>query len=127
MPALYILAFVVISGALAFLQAPAAAWLAGLALWVAIGLIAGIATPLVAAILAVVFVLPALLLAIKPLRAALVSARVLAIFRKILPQMSSTERDAIEAGTVWWDAELFSGRPRWNSLLEHGAPALTDE
>ena len=32
-------------------------------------------------------------------------------FRKVLPPMSQTEREAIEAGTVWWDGELFSGRP----------------
>jgi acyl-CoA dehydrogenase len=41
--------------------------------------------------------------------------------------MSQTEREAIQAGTVWWDAELFSGRPNWNKLLAVPAPALTAE
>ena len=41
--------------------------------------------------------------------------------------MSSTERDAIEAGTVWWDGDLFSGKPDWEKLLAMPAPALTAE
>lgn len=41
--------------------------------------------------------------------------------------MSQTERDAIEAGTVWWDAELFSGRPDWKRLRAAPAPRLTPE
>ena len=52
-----------------------------------------------------VFVIGALLLNPSPLRRALLGAPILGIFRKILPAMSQTERDAIEAGTVWWDAE----------------------
>jgi acyl-CoA dehydrogenase len=35
----------------------------------------------------------------------------------IMPPISETERDAIDAGTVWWDGELFSGNPDWNQLL----------
>ena len=46
------------------------------------------------------------------------ATRVLAAFRKVMPPMSQTERDAIEAGTVWWDGELFSGRPDWRRLLD---------
>ncbi len=41
--------------------------------------------------------------------------------------MSQTEREAIEAGTVWWDGDLFSGRPDWSKLLAVPAPALTPE
>ena len=51
----------------------------------------------------------------------------LAAFRKVLPPMSQTEREAIEAGTVWWDGELFSGRPDWKRLLATPAPTLTPE
>ncbi|MDK1374143.1 MULTISPECIES: acyl-CoA dehydrogenase [unclassified Sinorhizobium] len=35
----------------------------------------------------------------------------------VMPPISETERDAIEAGTVWWDRELFTGNPDWNRLL----------
>ena len=68
--------------------------------------------------LAVVFVLVAIPLNLPPLRRRLISDAVLAAFRKVLPPMSQTEREAIEAGTVWWDGELFSGRPDWKKLLD---------
>jgi acyl-CoA dehydrogenase len=64
--------------------------------------------------------------AIKPLRRLLISNRLFSIFRKVMPKLSSTEREALEAGTVWWDAELFSGKPRWRRLLRQPAPALTE-
>lgn len=41
----------------------------------------------------------------------------LAWYKKRLPPMSDTEREALEAGTVWWDAELFTGKPDWHKLL----------
>ena len=66
-------------------------------------------------------------LAIAPLRRALISDRVLPVLRRALPAMSQTERDALEAGTVWWDAELFSGRPDWNKLLAIPVPRLSQD
>ncbi|MGB5591567.1 MAG: acyl-CoA dehydrogenase, partial [Gammaproteobacteria bacterium] len=63
----------------------------------------------------------------KPLRRTLLSAPLLAWFRKVLPPMSDTEKEAIDAGTVWWDADLFGGRPEWQRLLDTPPPALSDE
>ncbi len=48
------------------------------------------------------------------------------LFRKLLPPMSETEREALEAGTVWWDAELFASRPNWNILLDTPSPKLSE-
>ncbi len=48
-------------------------------------------------------------------------------FKKVLPPISDTERDAIDAGTVWWDGELFSGRPNWDTLLGYPRAVLTEE
>lgn len=62
-----------------------------------------------------------------PLRRGVISAPVLKLFRRILPAVSQTEREALEAGTVWWDGELFSGRPDWNKLLAYPKPRLTAE
>jgi acyl-CoA dehydrogenase len=68
-----------------------------------------------------------LLLVVAPVRRALISAPLLRMFRKVMPAMSQTEREALEAGTVWWDGELFSGRPDWRKLLDVPAPTLTAE
>ena len=59
------------------------------------------------------------------LRRRAITGRVFALYKKILPAMSSTERDALEAGTVWWEGELFSGKPRWEKLLAYPQPKLT--
>ena len=64
--------------------------------------------------------------AIKPLRRLLISNRLFSIYRKVMPKLSTTEREALEAGTVWWDAELFSGKPRWRRLLRHPKPSLNE-
>ncbi len=72
------------------------------------------------------FALTLIPLNLAPLRR-LLSARVLAAFRTLMPRMSRTEQEALEAGTVWWDGELFSGRPDWVELLNTPAPRLTAE
>lgn len=66
-------------------------------------------------------------LLVPSLRRALVSNPVLKIFRNILPQVSQTEQEALDAGTVWWDGDLFSGKPDWNKLLAYPKPQLTTE
>jgi len=48
--------------------------------------------------------------AIKPLRRLLISDRLFGWFRKALPRLSDTEQEALDAGTVWWDAEIFAGK-----------------
>jgi acyl-CoA dehydrogenase len=47
--------------------------------------------------------------------------------RGVLPSMSDTEREALEAGDVWWDADLFTGDPDWSKLLAFPQATLTDE
>lgn len=69
----------------------------------------------------------ALPLALPRLRRALFSAPLFAWFQRTLPPMSATEREAIEAGTVWWDGELFSGRPNWEILLAYPKAQLSEE
>ena len=50
----------------------------------------------------------------------------LAIYRTMLPKMSDTEREALEAGNVGWDGELFSGMPQWDKLMSYPAPELSE-
>ncbi|WP_394366763.1 acyl-CoA dehydrogenase [Mesoterricola silvestris] len=73
------------------------------------------------------FAAAALALNLPPLRKALVMGPLLAVFKGKLPPLSRTEREALEAGTVGWDGELFSGRPAWGKLLAQPAPRLTAE
>ena len=60
-------------------------------------------------------------------RARTITKPILAWYKKQLPPISATERDAIAAGTVWWDAELFSGKPQWAKLRGFPKPELTAE
>ena len=61
------------------------------------------------------------------LRIKLITKRIFPLFKSAVPSMSQTEREALEAGSVWWDGELFSGRPDWKKLLDEPAPKLTVE
>jgi hypothetical protein len=92
--------FLVLLVAYTVLGAPAGLW-KGL-LWVAFAVLA--------------------LFNVRPLRKALVSRPFMKTYRRLLPAMSQTEREALEAGTVWWDGELFTGKPDWSKLLGAKAP-----
>ena len=56
-----------------------------------------------------------------------ISAPLFALFKKIMPTLSKTEQEALEAGTVWWDGELFTGNPDWDKLIHFPTPHLTQE
>lgn len=79
------------------------------------------------ACMALVVLLLAVLLWVRPLRQALLTRPIFSAYRKMLPQMSQTERDALEAGTVWWEGELFQGKPDWQKLLDYPTPVLTPQ
>ena len=74
-----------------------------------------------------VFVVFALVLNVSLIRRHLFTRFLFSAFRKVLPNMSRTEKEALEAGTVWWDGELFSGMPNWDKLINHKTAALTQE
>jgi acyl-CoA dehydrogenase len=67
------------------------------------------------------------LLNVRTLRKALITRPFMKTYLKLLPPMSQTEKEALEAGTVWWDGELFTGAPRWQKLLAAKAPQLSSE
>nr|WP_087506193.1 acyl-CoA dehydrogenase FadE [Neiella marina] len=64
---------------------------------------------------------------ITAIRKSLLSSAMLKAYRNIMPEMSSTERDAISAGTTWWEGELFRGNPDWKMLHNYPAPVLSAE
>ena len=111
--------------ALAYLRAPLRLWTAlaliALALWTVLDKPAGAAMFIAWG----VFVLLAVPLNFTPLRRRLISDYLLRLYRGLMPTMSQTEREALEAGTVGWDGELFSGRPHWKKLHAGPAPVLS--
>jgi acyl-CoA dehydrogenase len=68
-----------------------------------------------------------LVLNVGGLRRALLTTPVFGLLKKTMPSMSVTEREALEAGTTWWEKELFSGQPDWNEFAQIGLPQLTSE
>ena len=110
--------------ALAYLRSPARIWVPALAIWILFSSFSGtLSTP--AALLDLLLLgLIAAPLFLHDLRRSLISDNLLTLFRKLLPEMSETERIALEAGTVWWDRELFSGKPNWNRLQATPAARL---
>jgi acyl-CoA dehydrogenase len=85
---------------------------------------ANVTATIVAAVLLALVALPLLIPAI---RLPLITKPLLDFYTKILPPLSDTERTALEAGTVGFEGELFSGRPKWNQLLSQPKPELTAE
>lgn len=105
--------------AVGFLGAPLVVWTAVVAfiLW-------GFAAPvwLVAAYVAI-----SAIFFITPIRRALISPIVLKILAPIMPAISDTERNAIEAGSVWVEKDLFSGKPDFKKLMNEPYPNMTAE
>lgn len=59
------------------------------------------------------------------LRRKLISEKVFHFFKKSLPPVSDTEREAIAAGDIWWEAEMFRGHPNWQKLFQIPKPVLS--
>lgn len=113
--------------ALAYHRARPLAWTAVIAVGLALVTYFGLWPQWVTVPLWVMFAIGALLLNATPLRRAVLGRPLLNAFRRILPVVSQTEQEALQAGTVWWDGELFSGRPDWQKLLAYPVPRLTEE
>jgi acyl-CoA dehydrogenase len=123
---LFTLAFIAVTLYLAYkrlsLVAFAATFTVLLAAYAVLGRPSGLWYGLLLVLLALLW-----LLTIRPLRIALITRPFMKAYLRMLPSMSQTEREALEAGTVWWDGELFTGAPRWEKLLAAKPPVLSAE
>ena len=79
-----------------------------------------------AGVAALVFAAGAAATGIPALRRQLLSRAAMRLVRPMLPRISETERAALDAGTVWWERDLFSGRPDWGALLAFKPKPLSD-
>ena len=114
-----ILSIVVIATVVALLYVGRgfAAWTLGGALALIAWALTGIDSPWLFAASAVALGGLGLVFGRPELRRRLVTAHVMPIVAGLLPRLGDTERIALEAGTVWWDGDLFSGNPDWQKLL----------
>lgn len=120
-------AVIAVSWALAYFRAPLWLWTLSVAIlpsywtW-----FAELSVPTLSLIW-FLFAAVALCLNVPLLRRKLITRHIFPLFCRALPPMSQTEREALEAGGIWWEGELFSGWPRWKKLMEIPAPRLSAE
>ncbi|WP_144207272.1 acyl-CoA dehydrogenase FadE [Shewanella donghaensis] len=93
----------------------------------AVVLLVGSVLNIVGSLAWIVYIVLALPLNVKSFRQNFISRPLLKVYQGIMPEMSSTEKEAIEAGTTWWEADLFAGNPNWNKLHNYPKGRLTAE
>ena len=112
---------------LAFFRVTVTSWLLAVMVIVPVVAMQARLSDEVLKIIYILLILGIAIFGIPYLRRKLVSGILLRLFRKTLPIISSTEQEAIDAGTVWWDGELFSGHPGWEKLLAYPKCGLNAE
>ncbi len=113
--------------ALAFRGLGFLAWVAAAGVWLAGWRIIGVESPTLFASVAFVLIVLVAVFGLPVLRRELVSRFLMPRFAKVLPRLGETERVALEAGTVWWDGDLFGGMPDWQKLLDFAPAPLSAE
>ena len=131
--AIFLLIVIAALFVLSMTRAPLLIWAAGLAAlalsWQAGLFQGGLSLPELAG-WNIIGLLPAIMafaMSFSPLRKAVLTGPAYGIVRKILPSVSETEKQALEAGSIGFDAELFSGRPDWDKLRAVAPVTLTEE
>jgi acyl-CoA dehydrogenase len=123
---LTLLAALIATGACAYHRSSLRTWaIATVIATVVVGLVAG--APWTTFILVVIELAIAVPLLMDGFRRKQISAPLLKIFAKVTPKLSETEQTALEAGTVGFEGELFSGKPDWHELLKQPKPELSVE
>jgi len=123
---LTLLAALVATGACAYHRSGLRTWaIATLVTTLVVGLLAhALWTMVILLIIEAVIAVPLLLL---DFRRRQISAPLLKLFARATPKLSDTEQTALEAGTVGFEGELFSGKPDWQQLLKQPKPELSVE
>ena len=112
---------------LAYIGVSRAAWSAAVIVYFGALALFGVIGGLGLLIAAIVVVPILAIFNISSLRRSLVTKPIFAGFKAVLPPMSDTEREALEAGSTWWETEMFRGKPDWQYLLDFKRTQLTDE
>ncbi|WP_300477593.1 acyl-CoA dehydrogenase FadE [Shewanella sp.] len=118
---LWIIAMILVLGALAYLRVS----LLTATIAAAVVMTAGWTLDVVGPISWIIFLVVALPFNISAFRQNVISRPLMKVYRGIMPEMSSTEKEAIEAGTTWWEADLFAGNPNWKKLHNYPVARLS--
>ena len=103
------------------------AWVGALAVLFLTWYLCGIDTPMLFTPLLLASLLLAVVTGFAPLRRLLFARSLLPALGKVMPKIGNTERIALEAGTVWWDAQIFSGIPDWKYLANFQCKPLSEK
>ncbi len=123
---LTLLAALVASGACAYHRTSLLVWaIATMATTLVVGLL--LHAPVTMIVLLLIEAAIAVPLLLTGFRRKQISAPLLKMFAKVTPKLSDTEQTALEAGTVGFEGELFSGKPDWRKLLSQPRPELSAE
>jgi acyl-CoA dehydrogenase len=123
---LTLLAAIIASGACAYHRTGLRTWaVATAATILVVGLL--VRAPVATVILLILLAVVAVPLLLVDVRRKNISAPLLKLFAKVTPKLSATEQTALEAGTVGFEGELFSGKPAWSELLKQPKPELSVE
>ena len=112
--------------ALAFAGVSLLTWTVAVGVFLVAAVVTGVMGSTAFAISAAVYVVIAAVLNLRGVRQSLITGRIFSGFRKVLPPMSQTEQEALDAGDIWWEADLFRGKPEWNKLLDMQVTRLSD-
>ena len=123
---LTLLAALIATGACAYHRTSLRTWaIATLITTIVVGLL--VHAPVTTVILVIIELAIAIPLLLPTFRRKQISAPLLKMFAKVTPKLSATEQTALEAGTVGFEGELFSGKPEWSELLRQPKPELSTE
>ena len=120
---IWLIGALVVTGYLAYIRASLGVFTGAYALFMIVGSFVGF----FGGISWVIFALIAVPLNVKSIRKQLITERILKVFQKIMPEMSTTEKEALNAGTTWFEADLFKGDPSWDKLHKFPQPRLTPD
>lgn len=124
---LWLVAFLGTVSALAYQRAKLTIWAIALTLFFLFLTFLSHASFWVLGLYWVVFILILIPLYAAKWRQKWITSHLLSFYRNHMPTMSTTESEALAAGTVGWEGELFQGNPNWEKLLHYPKPELTEE
>ena len=127
LPTLLIFIAATLFVALTFMGRGYLAWVLGIGIVLFAWFVSGVENAMAFGVVSIIYATLAVLFGVRMVRRTIVTRPLMGMIARILPAMGETERIALEAGSVWWEGELFSGKPDWSKLLNFKTQPLSTE